>query len=148
VTGRLGQAGVKGQLGHSARWRKAPNRAGERVIGEATGRAVAGGERADSLVTGEGEKGLTGGARLLERGRSRGSEGGRADRWGRPVSGGGRSATCERGRGRWAAWAAREGGVRARGEKRWAGSGLDEGGRRISLFFYFYFYFYFFNLLF
>jgi hypothetical protein len=31
-----------------------PNRAGERDNGEATGRAVAGGERADSLITGEG----------------------------------------------------------------------------------------------
>jgi hypothetical protein len=76
VKGWLGKAGVKGRLGHSARWRKAPNRAGERVNGEATGWAVAGGERADSLVTGEGEKGLTGGARLPERGRSRRSEGG------------------------------------------------------------------------
>jgi hypothetical protein len=44
------------------------NRAGERVNGEEMGRTVAGGERADSLVTGEGEKGLTGGARLPERG--------------------------------------------------------------------------------
>jgi hypothetical protein len=68
---------VKGRLGHSAWWRKAPNRAGKRVNGEAMGQTVGGGERADSLVTGEGEKGLTGGARLLERGRSRGSEGGR-----------------------------------------------------------------------
>jgi hypothetical protein len=76
ATGRLGQAGVKERLEHSARWRKAPNRAGERVNGEATGRAVAGGEHADSLVTGEGEKGLAGGVRLLERGWSRGSEGG------------------------------------------------------------------------
>jgi hypothetical protein len=68
---------VKGRLGHSARGRKAPNRASERVNGKATGWTVAGGERVDSLVTGEGEKGLTGGARLPERGRSRGSEGGR-----------------------------------------------------------------------
>jgi hypothetical protein len=60
ATGRLGQAGVKGQLGHSARGRKAPNRAGERVNGEATGRMVVGSERADSMVMGEGEKGLTG----------------------------------------------------------------------------------------
>jgi hypothetical protein len=59
---------VKGRLGHSVRGRKAPNRAGERVNGEAIGRTVAGGERADSLVTGEGEKGLIGGARLPERG--------------------------------------------------------------------------------
>jgi hypothetical protein len=35
--------------------RKAPNRAGERVNGEATGQAVAGGKRADRLITGEGE---------------------------------------------------------------------------------------------
>jgi hypothetical protein len=69
---------VKGRLGHNAWGRKALNRAGERVNGEATGRTVAGGERADSLVTGEGEKGLTGGARLPERGRSRGSESGRS----------------------------------------------------------------------
>jgi hypothetical protein len=61
---------VKGWLGHSARGRKAPTRAGERVTGEATGRMVASGERADSLVMGEGEKGLTGRARLPERGRS------------------------------------------------------------------------------
>jgi hypothetical protein len=52
--GRLGQAGVKGRLEHSAWWRKAPNQAGERVNGEATGRAVASGERVDSLVMGEG----------------------------------------------------------------------------------------------
>jgi hypothetical protein len=67
---------VKGQLGHSAQGRMMPNRAGERVNGEATGQTVAGGECADSHVTGEGEKGLTGGARLSGRGRSRGSEGG------------------------------------------------------------------------
>jgi hypothetical protein len=123
-----GRRGVKGRLGHSARGRKVPNRAGERVNGEATGRTVAGAERADSLVTGEGEKGLTGGAHLPERGRSRGSEGGAADGWGRPVNGGGRSATRQWARDRWAAWAAREGGVRARGEERWAGSGPAEGG--------------------
>jgi hypothetical protein len=78
---------VKGRLGHSAWWRKVPNQAGERINGEATGRTVVGGERADSLVTGEGEKGLTGGARLPERGQSRGSEGGRSDGWSRPISG-------------------------------------------------------------
>jgi hypothetical protein len=66
--------GVKGQLEHSARWRKAPNRDGERVNGEAMERAAAGGDRVDSLVTGA-KKGLTCGARLLERGRLRGSEG-------------------------------------------------------------------------
>jgi hypothetical protein len=55
--------------------RKAPNLAGERVNGEATERAAAGGDRVDSLVTGARE-GLTSGARLPERGRLRGSEGG------------------------------------------------------------------------
>jgi hypothetical protein len=57
ATGRLGQAVATGRLGHSARGCKAPNRAGERVNGKATGRAVAGGERANSLITGEGERG-------------------------------------------------------------------------------------------
>jgi hypothetical protein len=38
------------------------NRASERVNGEGMGRTVAVGERAGGLVTGEGEKGLTGGA--------------------------------------------------------------------------------------
>jgi hypothetical protein len=40
---------------------------------------------------------------------------GAADGLGRPVSGGGMSATHERVHRRWAAWAAREGGARARG---------------------------------
>jgi hypothetical protein len=66
--GRLGRAVATGRLGHSARGRKVPNRAGERVNGEAMGRVVAGGERADSLITGEEEKGLTSGACLLEGG--------------------------------------------------------------------------------
>jgi hypothetical protein len=66
--------GVKGQLGHSAGWRKAPNRAGERVNGEAMERAAAGGDRVDSLVMGV-RKGLTSRARLPERGQLRGSEG-------------------------------------------------------------------------
>jgi hypothetical protein len=66
--------GVKGQLRHSARWRKAPNRASKRVNGEAMERTAAGGDRVDSLVTGA-RKGLTSGARLLERGWLRGSEG-------------------------------------------------------------------------
>ena len=65
---------VKGQLGHSVWWRKAPNRASERVNGEAMERAAAGGDRVDSLVTGA-RKGLTSGAHLPERGRLRGSEG-------------------------------------------------------------------------
>jgi hypothetical protein len=82
---------VKGQLGHSARWRKVPNRVGERVNGEAMERAATGGDRVDSLVTGA-RKGLTSGARLPER--ESGFEGARAsaaDRWGRADSGGGRS---------------------------------------------------------
>ena len=37
--------GVKGQLGHSAWWRKAPNRAGEHVNGKAMERAAADGDR-------------------------------------------------------------------------------------------------------
>jgi hypothetical protein len=39
-------------LRHSAQGRKVPNRAGERVNGQATGRVVADGECADSLITG------------------------------------------------------------------------------------------------
>jgi hypothetical protein len=68
--------GVKGRLGHSVRWRKAPNRAGERVNGEAMERAAADGDRVDSRSR-AGERELTGGALLSERGWSRGSEGGR-----------------------------------------------------------------------
>jgi hypothetical protein len=75
---------VKGRLGHSAQGRMMPNRAGERVNGEATGQTVASGECTDSLVTGEGEKGLTGGARLPERAIAREREVG----WIRPSRGG------------------------------------------------------------
>jgi hypothetical protein len=50
------------------------NLAGERVNGETTGQVATGSDRADSLVMGA-RKGLTSGARLLERGRLRGSEG-------------------------------------------------------------------------
>jgi hypothetical protein len=50
---------------------KAPNRAGECDNGEATGRAVAGGERADSLITGEGrvaeKRGPLAGGRVVAR---------------------------------------------------------------------------------
>jgi hypothetical protein len=89
-------SGVKGRLGHSARGRMMPNRAGERVNGEATGRTVAGGECVDSLVTGEGEKGLTGGARLPERANARGE----GQEW--LAGGAGLTATWrERGRRRW-----------------------------------------------
>jgi hypothetical protein len=48
--------------------RKAPNRAGERDNGEATGRAVAGRDRVASPVTGA-RKALTSGTRLPERDR-------------------------------------------------------------------------------
>jgi hypothetical protein len=63
VTGWLGQTGRRDGSGR----RKAPNRAGERDNGEATGRAEASGDHVDSLVTGARE-GLTSGARLPERG--------------------------------------------------------------------------------
>jgi hypothetical protein len=55
ATGWLGQVVATGRLGHSVQGHKAPNHAGKRVNGEATGRAVAGGECADSLITGAGE---------------------------------------------------------------------------------------------
>jgi hypothetical protein len=102
---------------------------------------VAGGERVDSLVTGEGEKGLTGGARLLERGQLRGSDGGRADGWGQADSGGGRSAGARAEMGRMG---------RARDGRAETGGWVDSAqprGRRFS-FFFFYFYFYFFYILF
>jgi hypothetical protein len=59
------EAGARGQE------HKAPNFAGERVNGEAMGQAVAGGDRADSLITGAGE-GLTSGAGLTDGERMRG----------------------------------------------------------------------------
>jgi hypothetical protein len=51
--------------------RKTPNRASERDNGEATGRAVASGDRADSSITGARE-GLTSGVGLTEGERMRG----------------------------------------------------------------------------
>jgi hypothetical protein len=66
---RMARAGgVKGQLGHSARWRKAPNRASMQVNGKVMERAAADGDRVDSLFMGA-RKVLTSGARLPERGR-------------------------------------------------------------------------------
>jgi hypothetical protein len=62
--------GVKGQLGHSAWWCKAPNQVGEHVNGKAMERAAVGGDHVDSLVMGA-RKGLTSGARLPERAISR-----------------------------------------------------------------------------
>jgi hypothetical protein len=49
--------GVTGWLGAGARGqgRKAPNFVGERVNGEATGRAVAGGDCADSMIRARGK---------------------------------------------------------------------------------------------
>jgi hypothetical protein len=72
------------------------NLAGERVNGKATGRVATSGDRADSLVTGARE-GLTSGACLPEGERSRAGGGVAADEWGRPVSGGGRSAGARAG---------------------------------------------------
>jgi hypothetical protein len=76
ATGQLGQAGGGGEGTARAQCAGAhdANRAGERVKGEEMGRTVAGGERAGSLVTGEGEKGLTGEAHLPERGGREGGE--------------------------------------------------------------------------
>jgi hypothetical protein len=101
------------------------------------------GDRADSLVT-RAREGLTSGARLLEGERSR--AGGVL----RLTSGVGRSAggearrKRERARGRWAAWAAREGGgarVREGGEVGWIRP--SRGGDFPFFFFYFFLYFYF-----
>ena len=70
TTGWLGQAERRDGSGR----RKAPNRDGEHDNGEATGRAVAGGDRVASPVTGA-RKALTGGDRLPRRERSRESKG-------------------------------------------------------------------------
>jgi hypothetical protein len=75
ATGRLGQAGGgEGTARAQCAGAHDANRAGEHINGEEMGRTVAGGDRAGSLVTGEGEKGLTGGAHLLERGGREGGE--------------------------------------------------------------------------
>jgi hypothetical protein len=109
--------------------RMMPNRAGERVNGEATGRTVAGGERADRLVTGEGKKGLTGGARLLERANARGE----GQEW---LAGGvGLTAAChERGCGRWAVLGFERGDERTGERQRgWDESGPAEGDFPFSI---------------
>jgi hypothetical protein len=54
---------------------------------------------------------------------------------------------CERARGRCVAWAAREGGARARGEERWTGTGPAERGGKEFPFFYLSFLFLFLFLL-
>jgi hypothetical protein len=112
-----------------------PNRAGERVNGEAMGRTLAGGEHTDSLVTGEGEKGLTGGARLLERANARRRRAGVAGGWGRADSSVAQARAREVGRA-----GLRAGDEREREREGWVGSGPAEGG---FSFFFFYFYFYF-----
>jgi hypothetical protein len=119
--------------------RKAPNRAGERDNGEATGRAVADGERVDSLITGEGRVADKRGP--LARGRAVAREQERARLMG-GVGSSARGGECGAGeRERWATWAvrvAREGGI---GGGTWAGIG-PAGGERNSLFFsYFQIYF-------
>jgi hypothetical protein len=141
---------VKGRLGHSAQGRMMPNRAGERVNGEATGQTVASGECTDSLVTGEGEKGLTGGARLPERAIAR--ERGRA----RLTGGAGRSAGEEGARRASGRVGDGPRGPRGREERGRAGrrGGLDPaqpGGEGFPFLFLFLFIFpflFFFNLLF
>jgi hypothetical protein len=114
--------------------RKAPNRAGERNNGKATGRAVADGDRVASPIMGA-RKALTSGARLLEREREIARE-----RGGVRLTGGAELAAAEGSADAWAmGHLGREGGgrkARAR-EEVWAGSGPAEGGS--FLFFYFLF---------
>jgi hypothetical protein len=75
ATGRLGLAGGgEGTARAQCAGAHDANRASERIKGEEMGLTVAGSERAGSLVTGEGETGLTGGARQLERGSREGGE--------------------------------------------------------------------------
>jgi hypothetical protein len=131
ATGWLGQTGRRDGSGRC----KAPNRAGERDNGEATGQAVAGGDRVASPVTGA-RKALTSGARLPERERARVRA---ADGWGR--AGNGRGARRQRG---WARGGngprGPDGGRGARGES-WARNGPTEGEKFSFFFFYFLFLF-------
>jgi hypothetical protein len=100
---------------------------------EATGRKVVGGERADSLVTGEGEKGLIGGPPVRERVIERGRAGALTIGAGRSAGG---EARHERGRarGRWAAWAKRGTSARERERER---VGPDPAQPRGISFFFF-----------
>jgi hypothetical protein len=147
ATGRLGQTGRQDGSGR----RKAPNRASERDNGEATGRAVADGDRVASPVTGA-RKVMTSGTRLPERERSRKSERSVADGWGRAGSGRGEGSEGAR---RWVAWAANGGKCGSAGEREW-GFGPETAqprGEFFLFFFYFSFFisishFYFFYLLF
>jgi hypothetical protein len=108
--------------------RKAPNLAGERINGEATGRVVAGGDRADSLIMGARE-GLTSGVGLTEgeRMRGRGQE--------RPTCGVGLSGGCGRAGG---GPSGPRGRARARGRERGelGPKTGPTGGKRNFLFFF------------
>jgi hypothetical protein len=132
TTGRLGQVGVRGRLGHSERAHFA-NRAGARVNGEATGRTVVGGERAGEGMGGT--RDLTSGPGLPV-GERREREGeGAADGWGRAVRHGAGARS-------WAAWAAGgEGGGKAGAGATWARNGPAEGARKCFSFFFFCFLF-------
>jgi hypothetical protein len=80
---------------------------------------------------------------LPERGRLRGSEGGRADGWGWLIAAEGEAWARKR---RWAAWAERGTGARREGV---GPDSAQPRGRRFSFFFfYFHFHFYFFYLIF
>jgi hypothetical protein len=95
---------------------KAPNRAGERDNGEATGWVVAGGKRADSLITGEGRVADKRGP--LARGRAVARERERA-RLMCGVRSSARGGECGAGVGgqeRWVAWVVRGARERERGE--------------------------------
>jgi hypothetical protein len=134
VTGWLEQAVATRRLGHSAWGHNAPNRAGERVNGEATGRATAGGERADSLITGEGEGADKRGPPAKERAITR--ERGRA--W--LTGGAGLTVSAVRARaGGGTSWASGGGDERAREGGAWAENGPT--GRERNSFFYFQIYF-------
>jgi hypothetical protein len=131
TTGWLGQTRRRDGSGR----RKAPNRAGERDNGEATGRAVAGGDRIASPVTGT-RKALTSGTRLPERERERSRESEGECDW--RVGPGWQRRRGARARGQWAPWAVREKGRHGHvGEREgvWAGNGPAEGG--VFSFFFF-----------
>jgi hypothetical protein len=135
-----GRGVATGRLGHSAWRRKAPNRAVERVNGEATGQTVAGGDRADSLITGAGEGADKRGQ--VDREIRCGERAGAADGWGWAGSGHGTGA-C----GRWAELGLGRG-RRARGRE-----GGNRGGEKFLFLFLFLFPFlllflFFYNLFF
>jgi hypothetical protein len=137
TTGWLGQTGRQDGLGR----RKAPNRAGERDNGEATGRAVAGGDRVAS--PGHGREEGADGRGPLTRERLRESEGGCG------LTGEDRSARERRGarEGAGPRGPGEGGGRRARGS--WAGNG-PTGGEKVFPFSFLFSisYFYFFYPLF